>query len=231
LIQSKEDYKFYLAADRLSLLPNLPLPLTLRQKIKYFLTCSASKECYKFQVLLRKTEFYLNCSKTFLGRAYAAFLWYRLNRAGLKLGFEISPNCFGPGLAITHPGTIIVNPQAKIGANCRIHPGVIIGIGAGRSEKLPVICDNVFIGPGAKIFGNIIIADGIAVGANSVVNSSFLEPGITIAGCPARKVSSKGSKNILVPATQIITQKKPEATIPKQALSKSELENQPAIIS
>jgi serine O-acetyltransferase len=192
----------------IALEPNLSAPTTLKQKVKYYFGSCASKECYKFQFLLRKTEYYLNCSKSHLGQAYATYLWYQLNRAGLKLGFEINPNCFGPGLAITHPGTIIINSKTQIGANCRIHPGVIIGIGAGRSEKLPIIGNNVFIGPGAKIFGNIIIADGIAIGANSVVNSSFLEPGITIAGAPARKVSNKGSKNLLVNATEIWKQKR-----------------------
>lgn len=45
-------------------------------------------------------------------------------------------------------------------------------------------------------------------GANSVVNSSFLEPDITVAGAPARKVSIKGSKNLLVNATEIWKQKR-----------------------
>jgi serine O-acetyltransferase len=79
----------------------------------------------------------------------------------------------------------------------------VIGIGAGRTSKLPTIGDDVFIGPGAKIFGDVVLANGIAVGANSVVNSSFTEEGITIAGAPARKVSDKGSKYLLVNATEI----------------------------
>jgi serine O-acetyltransferase len=66
---------------------------------------------------------------------------------------------------------------------------------------VPTIGDNVFIGPGAKIFGDIIIASGIAIGANSVVNKSFLETDITIAGVPARKVSNRGSRGLLVNAT------------------------------
>jgi serine O-acetyltransferase len=51
----------------------------------------------------------------------------------------------------------------------------------------------VYIAPGAKIYGAIEIADNIAIGANAVVNKSFLEPNITIAGVPARKISDKGS--------------------------------------
>jgi serine O-acetyltransferase len=80
-----------------------------------------------------------------------------------------------------------VNGGAKIGANCRIHPDVVIGAGASYRYKALKIGDNVFIGPGAKIFGDITIADGIAIDANAVVNKSFLETNITIAGVPAKK--------------------------------------------
>jgi serine O-acetyltransferase len=53
------------------------------------------------------------------------------------------------------------------------------------------------------LFGPIRIADGIAIGANSVVNRSFEEPGITIAGAPARKVSDRGSDGLIVRGTEI----------------------------
>ena len=55
----------------------------------------------------------------------------------------------------------------------------------------------MYIGPGAKIFGNVQIVDGIAVGANAVVNKSFLEPDISIAGVPARKISDEGTRGII----------------------------------
>ncbi len=203
MIQSKQDYRFYLETDMLALTPNLPPRDTLKQKAEYRFGVYASKSCWQFQQLLRKTEYYLNCSKNSLTKTYSTYLRFRLNEKGLKLGFEISPNCFGPGLAITHAGTVIVHPDTRIGANCRIHPGVVIGIGAGRTLKLPTIGDNVFIGPGVKIFGDVYLANGIAVGANSVVNSSFTEENITIAGAPAKKVSNKGSDNLLVHATDL----------------------------
>jgi serine O-acetyltransferase len=85
---------------------------------------------------------------------------------------------------------------------------VVIGTKAGCSNRVPTIGDNVFIGPGAKIFGAITIANGIAIGANSVVTRSFLEPNVTIAGIPARKVNNKGSKCLLVDALEVIQQRK-----------------------
>ena len=64
--------------------------------------------------------------------------------------------------------------------------------------------NNVYIGPGAKIFGDIKIADGIAIGANSVVNKSFTEPNIGIAGVPAQKINDKGSEKLVKKATEIL---------------------------
>ena len=54
-------------------------------------------------------------------------------------------------------------------------------------DDAPTIGNNVEIGFGAVIIGKII-ADGIKIGANSVVTKSFLEPNITIAGVPAKKI-------------------------------------------
>ena len=82
--------------------------------------------------------------------------------------------------------------------------GSVIAVNDGVSDKAPVIGDNVYIGAGAKIFGDIFIADGIAIGANSVVNKSFSEPNVTIAGNPAKIISDKGSKGLLVEATKIL---------------------------
>jgi serine O-acetyltransferase len=102
---------------------------------------------------------------------------------------------------------LIINNATKVGANCRIHNNVVIGTEAGRSDQCPTIGDNVFIAPGAVIFGNIRIADDIAIGANSVVNRDFLDKGITIAGVPAKKISDKGSQGTLKRATEIIGQR------------------------
>ena len=112
----------------------------------------------------------------------------RLRRLSYKLGFSIPENTFGPGLSIAHYGSIIVNPHARIGCNCRIHSGV--NVGAGRNEAdVPNIGNNVYIGPGAKIFGNITIGDNTKIGANAVVNKSFSGGG-TLVGVPAHKVNT-----------------------------------------
>lgn len=180
-INSYLDYLFFLEADRLSRNETRKTP-------RFF-----GDEIWKFQRLLRKVEYYKNCKKSFIWKLPCCFNYFIFYRLSLKLGFSISPNCFGPGLAIIHRGTIVVNGASRIGANCRIHTCVNIGATSGQKEA-PEIGKNVYIAPGVKIFGGIRIADNIAIGANAVVNKSFLEQNITIAGVPAKKISDNGSE-------------------------------------
>ena len=110
---------------------------------------------------------------------YFNILKYKFNRLSVKLNFFIMPNVFDYGLGIAHSGPIIVNDLAKIGKNCRISVGVNIGVNESINSKggidgdIPKLGDNIYIGPGAKIFGKIIIANNIAIGANAVVTKSF----------------------------------------------------------
>ena len=107
-------------------------------------------------------------------------------------GYSIPPNVFGKGLSIAHRGTIVVNSHSIIGDNCRIHACVNIGTVPGVSFAAPIIGNDVYIAPGVKIYGKIVIASGIIIGANAVVNKSFDEENICIAGIPAQKISDKG---------------------------------------
>lgn len=112
------------------------------------------------------------------------FYYYKFRQCGYKCGFSIAANTFGPGLCICHVGTLVVNNNAKIGKNCRIHVGVNIG---GFKGGVPTIGDNVYIGPGAKLFGGISIGNNVQIGANAVVNKSFPD-NVIIAGVPAKIV-------------------------------------------
>jgi len=202
MICSIHDYRYYLQADRLAL--GTQKPSNMQESFAYRFW----NETLKFEELLRKTEYYQNCSKGKLSGVYFYYLRNELHKRQIKLSLFVPPNCFGPGLSIAHLGPIIVNNRARIGANCRINVGTVIATKAGFADKTPVIGDNVYIGSGAKIFGDIVIADGIAIGANSVVNKSFTEPNVTIAGNPAKIISSKGSKGLLVEATKILKDNK-----------------------
>jgi serine O-acetyltransferase len=202
MITSIEDYHYYLQADRIAL--GIRKPTNTQEAFAFRFW----NEPWKFQKLLRKTEYYQNCSKGKLSIAYFYYLRNALHKQQIKLGIFIPPNCFGPGLSIVHTGSITVNAHAKIGANCRINVGTVIATKEGFADKTPIIGNNVFIGSGAIIFGDIVIADGIAIGANSIVNKSFTEPNVSIAGNPARIISHKGSKGLLVDATKILNDNK-----------------------
>lgn len=151
----------------------------------------------RYQLVLRRAEYYTNCKKNPIYKPLVLFFRLRHRMMGNKCGYSIPLNTCGKGLNLAHVGTIIVNANAHIGDYCRIHADVNIGTSAGSGGEAPTIGNNVYIGPGAKLFGKILIADGIAIGANAVVNKSFTEPNISIAGIPAKKISEKGSKGYL----------------------------------
>jgi serine O-acetyltransferase len=201
MIQSKKDYELYLEADRISL--GRKKHTTIRDRM---LNLFFRDEVWEYQKILRKTEYLKNCKQDIIGRLRYAFALKKLSELSIRTGIHIFPNNFGPGLSIGHPGTIGVNSEAKIGANCRINVGTVIATEAGPISKTPKLGNNIYIGPGAKIFGDIQIADNIAIGANSVVNKSFTESGITIAGVPAKKISNKGSTNLLIKGSEIAEQ-------------------------
>lgn len=181
MIQSKKDYKLYLKEDRISLGIKAG---GFKSQLKELV---APHVIWKFQKTLRKLEYYHNCKKDIFSKIYTLYLRYKFRKISLKLGFSIPINIFGPGLAIVHYGTIVINARTKVGKNCRMHACVNIGASGGQSEA-PILGDNVYIAPGAKIYGNIKINNNIAIGANAVVNKSFEEDNILIAGNPAKKI-------------------------------------------
>jgi serine O-acetyltransferase len=95
----------------------------------------------------------------------------------------------GPGLLIAHCGGITLHPQVVIGAHCDLAHHVTIGTpGLGRTG-VPVLGDNVYVGTGAVLIGNIRIGDGARIGANSLVNRD-VRAGAVALGVPAREMSS-----------------------------------------
>ncbi|WP_200977253.1 serine O-acetyltransferase [Echinicola sp. 20G] len=146
---------------------------------------------WKFIKLLRTCEYYSNNKNSFINALWYQIYLFRYKRLGLKLGFSIPLNVFDEGLSLPHYGTIIVSKNAKIGKNCRVHACVNIGA-SGGDPRAPQIGDNVYIGPGAKLFGNISIEEGCTIGANAVVNKSVEIPNSIIGGVPAKvlKISS-----------------------------------------
>ena len=187
-IESRLDYKSFRSADQKAL------------GIERINFASLSNEIFVFEARLRKLEFALNCSRNPIRILFRKILFRRIS---IKLGYSISPNTFGPGLSIAHRGTVVVNGGARIGANCRLHVDVNIGTEAGKAAASPIIGNNCYIGPGAKLFGEIFIGPNTVIGANAVVNKSFPEGNQTIAGIPAKVISQKSSEGLLIKGFQI----------------------------
>ena len=109
---------------------------------------------WRFEISLRYLEYYHNLMHCNLFQHFFLKYWqvrYIIN--SIICGFEIPLNVFGKGLSIAHKGTIVVNGAARIGENCRIHTCVNIGTLPGTSNVAPIIGNDVYIGPGAKIWG------------------------------------------------------------------------------
>jgi serine O-acetyltransferase len=104
-----------------------------------------------------------------------------MRRLSERLGFDIGRQAVGPGFSIAHSGLLVVHPDARIGARCRIHQGVTVGAANGAA---PVIGDDVFIGPNAVILGGVHLGDRSFVYPSAVVTVDVPE-GCAAAGVPA----------------------------------------------
>ena len=180
MINTKNDLKAYLLEDAKA---------NSRKSIK---TKFFGDEIWKYIVCLRKTEYFKNTRKKI------AYLFYRfkLHHYSIKCGYEIPLNICDYGLSLPHLGTIIISSGAKIGKYCRIHEGVTIGATNG-SNLAATIGDRVFIASGAKIIGDVFIAEDSSIAANAVVVKSIEEVGTTWGGVPAKKISDNNSHSNL----------------------------------
>jgi serine O-acetyltransferase len=97
-------------------------------------------------------------------------------------GIEIPRQAqIGSGFYIGHFGGIMISDGVKIGSNCNISQQVTIGIsGQGEKRGAPTIGNNVYIAPGAKIFGKIKIGDNVKIGANAVIHKSVPDNAIAV---------------------------------------------------
>lgn len=100
---------------------------------------------------------------------------------GIELPCEVP---VGKNFVIDHSGGIVISGFARIGDNCRIRNGVVIGLARVGEPCAPVIGNNVDIGAGAKILGNIRIGNNVSIGANAVVIRDVPDNSIAV-GVPA----------------------------------------------
>jgi serine O-acetyltransferase len=160
-------------------------------------------DIWKYQITLRKYEFWLSQPGNPLVKFARAYYHFHYYKQSIRLNFEIPPFVFDAGLSIAHRGPIIINPHAKIGENCRIHSGVNVGTAAGTQSAAPKLGRNCYIGPGAKIFGPVVVADGVVIAAQAVVHRSCLEEDVTLGGVPAKIIANRGSSAYVIAGATI----------------------------
>jgi serine O-acetyltransferase len=100
---------------------------------------------------------------------------------GIELPCEVD---VGHGFVIEHSGGIVVSGFARFGNNCRIRNGVVIGLARIDQPCAPQLGDDVDVGAGAKLLGNIRIGNHVRIGANAVVITDVPDHCIAV-GVPA----------------------------------------------
>ncbi len=121
-------------------------------------------------------------------RMFAYFLYLHSKR---KYKCDISPEArIGAGLRIAHCSDIVIGPLVIIGNDVEIFNGVTLGNRLRRTDtnwKMPKVGNQVKIGTGAKLLGDIEIGDDCRIGANAVVLCS-VQAGRSAVGIPAKVI-------------------------------------------
>lgn len=108
-------------------------------------------------------------------------------------GVEIHPAAdIGGGFFIDHGMGVVIGETAILGSNVTLFQGVTLG-GTGKEtgKRHPTLGDNVVVGAGAKVLGNISIGNNVYVGANAVVLKDVADD-CTVVGVPGRCVKQEG---------------------------------------
>lgn len=136
-----------------------------------------------------KAMFWYKIAKYFYDKKCHWIARYLTERTKRKTGIEIHPGAkIGKNLFIDHGMGVVIGQTAEIGDNVIIFHGVTLGgTGKEKGKRHPTIGNNVMIGAGAKILGNIRIGDNCKIGANAVVVKD-IDNNKTVVGIPNYKI-------------------------------------------
>lgn len=188
MISTKKELKEYLMADRLA------MGFEKKSRIKEFLKGNIeSVTLLNFLIFLRKYEFFLSkaSKKSIVYRIKYIYFKHKYARKRIKNNLFISPNTFGCGLRLVHPGYVWVDQSSKIGKNCTVLPRVLLGKKhPGISTPCIFIGDDCYIGTGATILGPVHIGNNVTIAAGAVVVKDVPDNCI-VAGNPAKIIKYK----------------------------------------
>ena len=107
-------------------------------------------------------------------------------------GIEIHPKArIGRRFFIDHGMGVVIGATTIIGDDVLLYQGVTLGgTGNEHGKRHPTLGDNIVVGSGAKVLGNIEIGSNSRIGAGSVVVDSVPENS-TVVGIPGRIVRQK----------------------------------------
>lgn len=113
-------------------------------------------------------------------------------------GIEIPRSAkVGPGLYIGHYGGITVSSVAVIGRDCNLSQNITIGVsGAGAKRGAPTLGDNVYVAPGARLFGKIMIGNNVKIGANAVIHKDLPDNAIAVLDPGFKIISYAGNRPV-----------------------------------
>ena len=105
-------------------------------------------------------------------------------------GIEIHPGAkIGEGFFIDHGMGVVIGETSEIGDNVSLYQGVTLGgTSHKRAKRHPTLGNNVVVGVGAQVIGDITIGENAKVGAGSVVVNS-VPANATVVGVPGRVVA------------------------------------------
>lgn len=135
-----------------------------------------------------KFLFYFRLISLSKSKIFFILFYFFYRRYTTKYGMQIPLSVkIGKGIHFPHFGGIVINSKSIIGKNCTIMHNVTIGNSKSKKNKgnfAPRILDEVYIGPGAVIVGNITIGDRVLIAPNAFVNFDVPNDSIVI-GNPA----------------------------------------------
>jgi len=111
--------------------------------------------------------------------ALLGYLLMRFNKlvGGIVVGRGVS---IDEGFMLMHTVGVVFNGKATIGKRCIVHGAVVVGA---KNRLSPSIGDDVEIGSGAKILGDVHVGNGAVIGANAVIVRD-VEEGCIVVGVP-----------------------------------------------
>jgi len=124
--------------------------------------------------------------------------------ARLLTGIEIHPGAkLGRRLFIDHGMGVVIGETSTVGNDVTLYQGVTLGgTGKEHGKRHPTLEDNVVVGGGAKILGNIVVGRNCRIGAGSVVLRSVPDDS-TVVGVPGHIIFREGKRVVITDPKQI----------------------------